>query len=71
MIAGVPWWVIGVIILIFFSGYMAYRTSVAERKLIDHYIEQEGQVYMERIEKERKKREARKQERALTQQRND
>lgn len=67
MIAGIPWWVIGVIILIFFSGYMAYRTSVAEKKLVDHYIEQEGQVYMERIEEERKKREERQKDRPLSQ----
>jgi len=61
MIAGVPWWVFGVIILIFFSGYMAFRTSLAEKRLDDHYIEQEGQIYMDRIEAERRQREERKQ----------
>jgi hypothetical protein len=57
MIAGVPWWVLIVILFIFFSGYMTYRTSAAEKKLVDHYIEQEGQIYMERIEKERQRKE--------------
>jgi len=57
MIADMPWWVMGVILFIFFSGYMTYRTSAAEKKLVDHYIEQEGQIYMDRIEEERQKKE--------------
>ncbi|WP_183030207.1 MULTISPECIES: sporulation YhaL family protein [Clostridia] len=53
MILGVPWWVFVMILLIFVSGYMAFRGMVAERKMEHHFIEQEGEVYMERLRKER------------------
>ncbi|MFU0788671.1 sporulation YhaL family protein [Cerasibacillus sp. JNUCC 74] len=53
MILGVPWWVFMMIILIFFSGYMAFRGMRAERKMEEHFIEQEGEIYMERLRKER------------------
>lgn len=54
MIAGVPWWVFMIIIFIFLSGYMAFRAMRAERKLEQQFIEKEGNVYMERMEEERK-----------------
>ena len=53
MIAGVPWWVFAMIVFIFFSGYMAFRAMYAEKKLDQQYIEQEGKIYMDRIEAER------------------
>ena len=53
MIAGLPWWVFMMILLIFLSGYMAFRAMRAERKLDQHYIEHEGKVYIERMEEER------------------
>lgn len=56
MIFGMPWWVFMLILFIFFSGYMAFRAMRAERQLEQHYIEREGQVYMQRIEEEREER---------------
>lgn len=56
MVFGIPWWILIVIGLIFFSGYMAFRAMIAERKLEQEYIEQEGKVFLERIEEDRKRR---------------
>lgn len=53
MIAGLPWWVFMMILLIFLSGYMAFKAMRAERKLDQHYIEHEGKVYIKRMEEER------------------
>lgn len=53
MIAGLPWWVFMMILLIFLCGYMAFRAMRAEKKLDQHYIEHEGKVYIERMEEER------------------
>lgn len=53
MIAGIEWWVYLIIVLIFLSGYMAYRAMSAERKIEQQYIEHEGKVYMKRMEVER------------------
>lgn len=56
--SSIPIWVFAVILLILFSGYMAVRAFLAERKLDRQFIEREGKIYMERIQKERlKKRE--------------
>ena len=62
MIAGVPWWVYMMIIFIFFSGYMAFKAMRAEKKLEHQFIEQEGQVYMDRLEEARKLRRQRQQQ---------
>jgi len=35
---------------------MAFRAMRAERKLEQQFIEREGQIYMERLEKERARR---------------
>jgi len=53
MIAGLPWWVFIMILLIFLCGYMAFRAIKAEKELDQHYIENEGMKYIERIEEER------------------
>lgn len=55
MIGGVPMWVFLVIILIFFSGYMAFRTMQAERKVDEQFIEKEGQIYIDRMQEEKEK----------------
>ncbi|HLR52371.1 MAG TPA: sporulation YhaL family protein [Candidatus Avamphibacillus sp.] len=60
MILGVPWWVFITILLIFLSGFMAFRAIRAEQKLEQKFIEEEGNKYMERIEIERKNREEKK-----------
>ncbi|KKE79224.1 SigE-dependent sporulation protein [Oceanobacillus caeni] len=54
---GVPWWVLAVILLIFFSGYMAFRAMVAERKLEQQNAEREGKIFIERMIKEKEQRE--------------
>ncbi|ASK60874.1 SigE-dependent sporulation protein [Virgibacillus phasianinus] len=57
MIIGVPWWVFMLILCIFLSGYMAYRAMRAERRLEQQFIEREGKVYIDRMEKERETKE--------------
>jgi hypothetical protein len=61
MIAGVPWWVFAMIVLIFLSGYMAFKAMRAERKIDLQHIEQEGKIYMDRIAAERQYREKQRQ----------
>ncbi|GIO25680.1 sporulation YhaL family protein [Ornithinibacillus bavariensis] len=56
MIFGMPWWVFMIILFIFFSGYMSFRAMRAERRLENHYIEQDGQVFLQRMEEERERR---------------
>ncbi|MBN6205090.1 sporulation YhaL family protein [Ralstonia pickettii] len=60
IIGGVPLWVFVIIILIFFSGYMAFRAIQADRKLDQQYIEQEGQIYIDRMSEEKKEKAMRK-----------
>ena len=48
-----PWWILLIILFICFSGYMTIRSMRAEKRLEQHYIESEGQIYMERIRQER------------------
>jgi len=62
IMGAIPLWVIAVIMLIFFCGYMAFRAMLAERKLDQQFVEQEGKIYMDRIEEEKQRREARKQQ---------
>ncbi len=52
----IPWWVFLMILFICFSGYMSFRAMQAERRLEQQFIEREGQIFMERIEQERTKR---------------
>ncbi|WP_080874069.1 sporulation YhaL family protein [Oceanobacillus timonensis] len=53
--SSIPIWVFAVILLILFSGYMALRAFMAEKKLDRQFIESEGKIYMERIQEERMK----------------
>jgi Sporulation protein YhaL len=50
-----PWWIYACIIGILVSGYMAYKTSREDKLIDEEFIEKEGQVYLERIEQERQK----------------
>ncbi|WP_237458319.1 sporulation YhaL family protein [Pontibacillus yanchengensis] len=52
-IAGFPWWVLAIILFMIFCGYMAYRAMREDQKMENHFIEQEGQKYMARIEEAR------------------
>ena len=56
VVGGVPLWVFLIILLIFFSGYMAFRAFYADRQQDQKFIEKEGQVYMERMSEEKKER---------------
>lgn len=62
MVGVIPWWILAVIILIFVSGYMAFRTMVAERRLDEQFIEREGRIYMDRMEEEKQRKAARRRE---------
>lgn len=62
IIGGIPLWVFIIILLILFSGYMAFRTIQADRKLDQQYIEQEGQIYIDRMSKEKQEKAMRRSE---------
>ncbi|WEG15034.1 sporulation YhaL family protein [Pullulanibacillus sp. KACC 23026] len=51
-----PWWMYFVIAGILFSGYQFIKANQEDRQADQAFIEEQGQVYMERIEKARKKR---------------
>jgi hypothetical protein len=55
-VGGVPLWVFFVILLIFISGYMAFRAFYADKQQDKQFIEREGQIYMERMSEEKKER---------------
>ncbi|SFD36628.1 Sporulation protein YhaL [Lentibacillus persicus] len=61
MILGVPWWVFMMILFIFLSGLMAFRAMRAEQRLEEQFIEQEGRIYIDRMEEERREKQNRKQ----------
>ncbi|WP_453990623.1 sporulation YhaL family protein [Bacillus nitroreducens] len=52
----VPWFVYVALFGVLFSAYMVIRTTREERKIEDSYIEQEGNVYIERMNDERERR---------------
>ncbi|MEK5443909.1 MULTISPECIES: sporulation YhaL family protein [unclassified Fredinandcohnia] len=52
----VPWFVYVALFGVLFSAYMVIRTSREEKKIEDSYIEQEGNVYIERMNSEKEKR---------------
>ncbi|MBS4218131.1 sporulation YhaL family protein [Bacillus sp. FJAT-49711] len=51
-----PIWVYVVILGIFTSAFMAIKTARADKELETEWIEKEGQVYIERMEKEKEQR---------------
>lgn len=61
MTVAMPWWVYIIIVSIFLSAYMAFRAMRAERKLEQQFIENEGKVYIERMEVERENKRSEKQ----------
>lgn len=56
LIFNIPWWIILMILFICFSGYMSFRAMRAERRLEQQFIEREGEIFMERMEQERARR---------------
>jgi len=53
LLSSIPWWIFVVLVFICFSGYMSFRAANAERKLEQHFIEREGEIYMERMKQEK------------------
>ncbi|WP_432653133.1 sporulation YhaL family protein [Salibacterium salarium] len=51
----VPTWVVLSGLGIVFSGYMWWQTSRKEQQEDQHWIEQEGRVFIRRMEEEREK----------------
>lgn len=53
----IPIWVYAVVVGIVISALMALKTGREERQLEMENIEQEGEIYMKRLEREKEKRE--------------
>lgn len=51
----VPFWIYFIVAGIIISAYMAVKTGREEREREQREIEKEGEIYIERIEKEREK----------------
>ncbi|WP_211201487.1 sporulation YhaL family protein [Bacillus sp. NTK071] len=51
-----PWWLYFVLAGIIYSGYKTMQLTAEERKVDQIHIEEEGRVYVERMEEERKRR---------------
>ncbi|GAF22276.1 hypothetical protein JCM19047_2017 [Bacillus sp. JCM 19047] len=49
-----PWWTYLLILGIVFSGYQWIRALKEEKEIDEDFIEQEGNVYMERIQEAKK-----------------
>jgi Na+/glutamate symporter len=54
----VPVWVFAVVAGIIVSAIMAIKSGKEDRKVEMELIEREGEVYMERLEKEKEKRQS-------------
>jgi hypothetical protein len=52
----IPIWVYAVVIGIFISAMMAIKTGREEHQLESDSIEKEGEIFMNRLEKEKEKR---------------
>ncbi|WP_231686961.1 sporulation YhaL family protein [Bacillus sp. JCM 19034] len=55
LLVGSPWWVYLILIGIVISGYLAIKYTYEDYKEEQKWIEQEGNVYMERIKEKRGK----------------
>lgn len=49
----IPFWIYFIVMGIIISAYMVVRTGKEERRVEEEMIEREGEIYMERLEKER------------------
>jgi hypothetical protein len=57
MIMTIPIWIYAVVVGIVISALMAIKTGREERKLELESIEQEGEIYIKRLEREKEQRE--------------
>jgi hypothetical protein len=53
----IPIWVFAVLAGIMVSAYMAVKTGKEERRIEQESIEREGEIYMNRLEREKENRE--------------
>lgn len=51
-----PIWIYFVIIGVFISAFMAVKTAKEDKEFETEWIEKEGQIYLERMEKEKERR---------------
>ncbi|WP_062105337.1 sporulation YhaL family protein [Bacillus niameyensis] len=51
-----PIWIYFVVIGVFISAFMAVKTAKEDKEIETEWIEKEGQVYLERMEKEKERR---------------
>ncbi|MDT8862029.1 sporulation YhaL family protein [Alkalihalobacillus sp. MEB130] len=51
-----PWWVYFVVAGIVLSGYLAVKYSLEDKRTEQEWIENEGNIYMQRLEEERERR---------------
>jgi len=56
MFSDTPGWVFLMMLLIFLSGYMAFRAMQSDKQSEKRLIEQEGEIYMDRMEREKERR---------------
>ncbi|WP_449539308.1 sporulation YhaL family protein [Ferdinandcohnia sp. Marseille-Q9671] len=54
--SAIPWFVYVALFGVLLSAYMVIRTTREERQTENSYIEQEGNVYIERMKNEKEKR---------------
>lgn len=57
-IENLPWWGIMVVLGILFSGYQAFTLSRKDKANDDKWVEEQGNVYIKRMEMEKAKRQA-------------
>ncbi|MBM0064112.1 sporulation YhaL family protein [Alkalicoccobacillus gibsonii] len=58
ILAQEPWWVYAVMLGVVISGYFSLKYLLEDKRQEQAWIEQEGHVYMERLEEARQKKES-------------
>ncbi|EST10504.1 sporulation YhaL family protein [Sporolactobacillus laevolacticus] len=61
----IAWWVYLVVAGIIFSGYQAFSISRQDKEVDEEWVEQQGNVYMKRMDAEKKRRQSRKNPKAM------
>ncbi|WP_370645899.1 sporulation YhaL family protein [Sporolactobacillus sp. STSJ-5] len=66
MLESVAWWVYLVVAGIIFSGYQAFNLSKQDKEVDEEWVEEQGNVYMKRMDAEKERRRNRKDPRAMS-----
>ncbi|MDF2910307.1 MAG: signal peptidase [Sporolactobacillus laevolacticus] len=61
----IAWWVYLVVAGIIFSGYQAFSISRQDKEVDEEWVEQQGNVYMKRLDAEKKRRQSSKNPKAM------